>query len=133
MSAMNTSLAAFACAALLSSCAWTKPHVLTSTVLLGPGGVAVARIDARGIGRMQMRLDNRGPDAISYEVRDERQLVLDQGELARGSKAFEWRPLEEELQLTLRSLGPRGADVAYRLAGRDRLGITWNLTEAIDR
>jgi hypothetical protein len=120
-----------AIALLAAACASTHSHtVVSSSLALVDGGRAVAEIRTGGIERVQMRLDNQGPAKLAFEARDEFEHVLDQGELGRGVRLFEWRPLEHSISLTLTAHGTGGARVEYSLSSEGGVDVAWNLTNA---
>ena len=121
------------CAALAaSSCStFQSAHAVTSSLDLAQGGRAVGRIRSSGIERIHMRVDNRGPGALAFEVRDSTQRVLEHGEIGRETRIFEWRPLERDLLFTLEARDEGGAHLDYRLSGRDGIGVEWDLTHAL--
>ena len=127
-------LRTLACAsALVASCASLKgPPSVESTVLLGPSGRAVATIQSGGTERIYFRADNAGPGGIAYTVRDHQKRVLEQGEIRRESRLFEWRPLKRELTFELEA-DERGARMAYRMSSSDGVHIAWDLTAAPGR
>jgi hypothetical protein len=124
-------LRTLACAsALVAGCASLRgPASVESSVLLGPAGRAVATLHSAGTERIFLRVDNSGPGSVAFTVRDHRDRVLEQGQILRESRLFEFRPLERDLELQLEA-DQRGARLAYRMSSVDGVSVEWNLTGA---